>query len=68
MAGQIAGFLKAQRRYVALVGRYNPSLGGEDDGWGTGVGENGGMGSEEERVRRSARRVGLVVPGKVVVE
>ncbi|PHH65944.1 hypothetical protein CDD81_892 [Ophiocordyceps australis] len=45
-AQQLVSYLRAQRQYVALLERYNPSMGLEDD----------------ERVRLSARRVGLNMP------
>ncbi|KAJ2898932.1 hypothetical protein MKZ38_003565 [Zalerion maritima] len=45
-AEQIIQYLRAQRTYVALLERYNP---------GTGM-------DEEERVRLSARRVGMDLP------
>jgi ATP synthase assembly factor FMC1 len=45
-AEQLAMYLKAQRTYVTLVERYNP----------------GADMSDEERVRLSARRVGMNLP------
>ncbi|KAL4928566.1 putative Ras guanyl-nucleotide exchange factor RasGEF [Aspergillus undulatus] len=45
-AGQFAQYAKAQRTYAALVDRYNP----------------GSLMDEEERVRLTARRVGLDLP------
>ena len=46
---QLATYLRAQRTYATLLERYNPSLGlrGDDD---------------DNRVRMSARRVGLDMP------
>ena len=43
---QYLAYLRAQRTYVALVERYNPGMGMD----------------EEERVRLSARRVGMDLP------
>ncbi|KAK0641282.1 hypothetical protein B0T16DRAFT_419594 [Cercophora newfieldiana] len=45
-AEQFAQYLKAQRTYVTLVERYNPGMGMD----------------EEERVRLTARRVGMDLP------
>jgi len=45
-AEQYVQYLRAQRKYIMLVERYNPGM---------------GM-TEEERVRLTARRVGLDVP------
>ncbi|KAF2400884.1 hypothetical protein EJ06DRAFT_529978 [Trichodelitschia bisporula] len=45
-ADQMVQFLRAQRMYATLIERYNPGM---------------GM-SEEERVRLSARRVGMDLP------
>ncbi|KAL4942440.1 hypothetical protein BDV06DRAFT_164020 [Aspergillus oleicola] len=45
-AEQFAAYAKAQRTYAALVDRYNP----------------GSLMDEEERVRLTARRVGLDLP------
>jgi ATP synthase assembly factor FMC1 len=45
-AQQFAQYVEAQRMYVTLIERYNPGM---------------GM-SEEERVRLSARRVGMNLP------
>jgi len=45
-AEQYAAYLKHQRQYVALVERYNPGMGMD----------------EEERVRLTARRVGMDLP------
>ncbi|KAG0640376.1 hypothetical protein HOY80DRAFT_19758 [Tuber brumale] len=46
---QLATYLCAQRTYTELLERYNPSLGSGGD-------------SDGDRVRMSARRVGLHVP------
>ncbi len=43
---QYLAYLRAQRTYVALIERYNPGMGMD----------------EEERVRLSARRVGMDLP------
>ncbi|PHH81050.1 hypothetical protein CDD82_1356 [Ophiocordyceps australis] len=43
---QLLSYLRAQRHYVALLDRYNPSIHLQDD----------------ERVRLSARRVGMNMP------
>ncbi|KLU88176.1 hypothetical protein MAPG_07163, partial [Magnaporthiopsis poae ATCC 64411] len=43
---QYAAYFKAQRTYAALLERYNPGMGMD----------------EEERVRLTARRVGLDLP------
>lgn len=43
---QYVAYLKAQRMYTTLIERYNPGMGME----------------EEERVRLSARRVGMNLP------
>jgi ATP synthase assembly factor FMC1 len=51
-AEQLAMYLKAQRTYVTLVERYNP----------------GADMSDEERVRLSARRVGMNLPVDYVKE
>ncbi|CAD0088809.1 unnamed protein product [Aureobasidium mustum] len=51
-ADQLAQYLKAQRMYVTLVERYNP-----------GMNMN-----EEERVRLTARRVGMDLPVDYVKE
>ncbi|KAG9823397.1 hypothetical protein KCU68_g16316, partial [Aureobasidium melanogenum] len=51
-AEQLAQYLKAQRMYVTLVERYNP-----------GMNMN-----EEERVRLTARRVGMDLPVDYVKE
>ena len=48
-AQQLVQYLKAQRMYVTLVERYNP-----------GMNMN-----EEERVRLTARRVGMDLPVEV---
>jgi hypothetical protein len=45
-AEQLAAYLRAQRCYVTLVERYNPGMNMED----------------EERIRLTARRVGLDMP------
>lgn len=45
-AGQYLAYLRAQRTYVALLERYNPGMGMD----------------EEERVRLTARRVGMDLP------
>lgn len=49
-AEQIRDYLKAQRVYIALLERYNPSLGIE---------------KEEDRIKLSARRVGFEMPKEV---
>jgi ATP synthase assembly factor FMC1 len=46
VAEQLVQYLKSQRMYATLVERYNPGMGMD----------------EEERVRLSARRVGLNLP------
>jgi ATP synthase assembly factor FMC1 len=46
LARELASYLAAQRRYVGLVERYNPGMGMD----------------EEERVRLTARRVGMDLP------
>jgi ATP synthase assembly factor FMC1 len=51
-AEQFAQYIQAQRAYLALIERYNPGM---------------GM-SEEERVRLSARRVGMNLPEEFVRE
>jgi ATP synthase assembly factor FMC1 len=51
-AEQFAQYIQAQRTYLALIERYNPGM---------------GM-SEEERVRLSARRVGMDLPEEFVRE
>jgi ATP synthase assembly factor FMC1 len=51
-AEQLAMYLKAQRTYVTLVERYNPGMDMSD----------------EERVRLSARRVGMNLPVDYVKE
>ncbi|KAI5788886.1 hypothetical protein DFH27DRAFT_572622 [Peziza echinospora] len=43
---QISEFLRAQRMYVELLGRYNPEV----------------RGDEEDRVAMSAKRMGFVMP------
>ncbi|KAI1129408.1 hypothetical protein F5Y10DRAFT_238548 [Nemania abortiva] len=45
-AEQLIHYLKAQRQYVTLIERYNPGMNME----------------EEERIRLSARRVGMNLP------
>ncbi|KAI1772230.1 hypothetical protein F4818DRAFT_444460 [Hypoxylon cercidicola] len=45
-ADQLVRYLKAQRQYVTLIERYNPGMGMD----------------EEERVRLTARRVGMDLP------
>ncbi|XXG96171.1 hypothetical protein Hte_002450 [Hypoxylon texense] len=45
-ADQLLQYLKAQRQYVTLLERYNPGMGMD----------------EEERVRLTARRVGMDLP------
>ncbi|KAL2161900.1 hypothetical protein VTH06DRAFT_7685 [Thermothelomyces fergusii] len=45
-AEQILAYLRAQRTYLTLLERYNPGMGMD----------------EEERVRRTARRVGMDLP------
>lgn len=45
-AEQLAKYARAQRTYIELLERYNPGMGMD----------------EEERVRLTARRVGLDVP------
>ncbi|KAK3899863.1 putative ras [Staphylotrichum tortipilum] len=45
-AEQYAAYLRAQRTYVTLIERYNPGMGMD----------------EEERVRLTARRVGMDLP------
>lgn len=45
-ARQVRDYLQAQRVYVALLERYNPSLGFQ----------------EEDRIRLTARRVGFEMP------
>lgn len=45
-AEQLVQYLKAQRQYVTLIERYNPGMGMD----------------EEERVRLTARRVGMDLP------
>jgi len=47
-AEQFVAYLKAQRMYTTLVERYNPGMGME----------------EEERVRLTARRVGMDLPAE----
>lgn len=47
-AEQFLAYLRAQRTYVQLLERYNPSFGMD----------------EEERVRLSARRVGMDLPSE----
>ena len=47
-ASQFAAYLQAQRQYTALLERYNPGMGMD----------------EEERVRLSARRVGMDLPAE----
>ncbi len=49
-AAQIVAYLRAQRTYVQLLERYNPGMGMD----------------EEERVRLSARRVGMNLPVEFV--
>jgi ATP synthase assembly factor FMC1 len=49
-AEQFTQYIQAQRTYLALIERYNPGM---------------GM-SEEERVRLSARRVGMDLPEEFV--
>lgn len=51
-AEQFAQYVQAQRTYIALIERYNPGM---------------GM-SEEERVRLSARRVGMNLPVEFIKE
>lgn len=51
-AEQFAQYVAAQRTYITLIERYNPGM---------------GM-SEEERVRLSARRVGMDLPVEFVKE
>ncbi|KAK4155688.1 hypothetical protein C8A00DRAFT_13283 [Chaetomidium leptoderma] len=51
-AEQYLAYLRAQRTYVTLLERYNPTIGME----------------EEERVRLSARRVGMNLPTEYSVE
>jgi ATP synthase assembly factor FMC1 len=51
-AEQFAQYVAAQRTYITLIERYNPGM---------------GM-SEEERVRLSARRVGMNLPVEFVRE
>jgi ATP synthase assembly factor FMC1 len=46
MAQGLAAYLRAQRTYVGLIERYNPGMGMD----------------EEERVRLTARRVGMDLP------
>ncbi|KAG0124112.1 hypothetical protein HOY82DRAFT_635373 [Tuber indicum] len=50
LLAQLTTYLRAQRTYSALLERYNPSLG------------EGSGGGDDDRVRMSARRVGLHVP------
>lgn len=50
LARQAAAYLRAQRTYAALLERYNPGMGMD----------------EEERVRLSARRVGMDLPAGYV--
>ena len=45
-AEQLAAYLRSQRSYVTLLERYNPGMGMD----------------EEERIRLSARRVGMNMP------
>jgi ATP synthase assembly factor FMC1, mitochondrial len=45
-ADQLVQYLRAQRKYVTLLERYNPGMGMD----------------EEERVRLTARRVGMDLP------
>lgn len=45
-ADQLVAYLRAQRQYVALIERYNPGMDMDD----------------EERVRLTARRVGMDLP------
>ena len=45
-AEQLVGYLRAQRQYATLLERYNPGMGMD----------------EEERVRLTARRVGMDLP------
>ncbi|KAK0739052.1 hypothetical protein B0T21DRAFT_409436 [Apiosordaria backusii] len=52
IAEQYLHYLKAQRTYVTLVERYNPGMGMD----------------EEERVRLTARRVGMDLPKEYGVE
>ncbi|VBB80274.1 Putative protein of unknown function [Podospora comata] len=52
IAEQYLSYLKAQRTYVTLVERYNPGMGMD----------------EEERVRLTARRVGMDLPKEYGVE
>jgi len=47
LLGQLATYLRAQRTYATLLERYNPSLGPRGD---------------DDRIRMSARRVGLDMP------
>ncbi|PUU77595.1 hypothetical protein B9Z19DRAFT_986430 [Tuber borchii] len=47
---QLATYLRAQRTYATLLERYNPSLGLREDD------------DDDNRVRMSARRVGLDIP------
>ncbi|KAK0673208.1 hypothetical protein QBC41DRAFT_215493 [Cercophora samala] len=52
LAEQYLSYLKAQRTYVTLIERYNPGMGMD----------------EEERVRLTARRVGMDLPKEYGVE
>lgn len=47
-AEQFIGYLRAQRMYATLLERYNPGIIGDVD--------------VEEQIRKTARRVGMVVP------
>ncbi|KAK3349947.1 hypothetical protein B0T25DRAFT_549300 [Lasiosphaeria hispida] len=47
-AAQLVQYLRAQRQYTTLIERYNPGMGMD----------------EEERVRLSARRVGMDMPAE----
>lgn len=49
---QAVAYLRSQRQYVALVERYNPGMNMD----------------EEERVRLTARRVGMDLPVEFMVE
>lgn len=52
VVAQAVAYLRSQRQYVALVERYNPGMNMD----------------EEERVRLTARRVGMDLPVEFMVE
>lgn len=60
---QYLSYLRAQRTYLTLLERYNPGV-AMDAGrsYGADTGDDGAQDEDRERVRATARRVGMTLP------